>query len=88
MKFKELVSQRSNGRIDVLIHAANAMGDERQTFELLSSGSVEYGAVGTNDIATLFPKYAISEVPYIFTNVDQFWKFWAGPGKELSEMIE
>ncbi|MFH2115178.1 MAG: TRAP transporter substrate-binding protein [Spirochaetota bacterium] len=87
-KFKELVAQKSDGRIDVLIHAASAMGDERQTFEMLSTGSVEFGAVGTNDIATFFPKYAVAEVPYIFTNVDQFWKYWAGPGKELSDMIE
>ncbi len=89
VKFKELAAQRSNGRIEVLIHAANAMGDERQTFELLSSGSVEYGAVGTNDISTFFTKYAIAEVPYIFTSVDQFWNYWNGPvGKEISEKIE
>ena len=89
VKFKELAGQRSNGRMDVIIHAGNAMGDERQTFELLSSGSVEYGAVGTNDISTFFPKYAIAEVPYIFTSVDQFWNYWNGPvGKEISEKIE
>ncbi len=87
-KFKELVGQRSNGRINVIIHASNAMGDERQTFEMLSAGSVEYGAVGTNDISTFFPKYAVAEVPYMFSSVDQFWKYWAGPGKELHDMIE
>ena len=87
-KFAELVNQRSNGRITVLVQAGSAMGDERQTFEMLSSGSVEYGAVGTNDIATYFPRYAVAEVPYMFTNVDQFWKYWAGPGKEVSDMIE
>jgi TRAP-type transport system periplasmic protein len=87
-KFKELVTQRSNGRIEVLIHASNAMGDERQTFEMLSAGSVEYGAVGTNDISTFFPRYAVAEVPYMFASVDQFWKYWAGPGKELHDIIE
>lgn len=89
VRFKELVSQRSGGRIDVLIHAANAMGDERQTFELLSTGSVEYGAVGSNDISTFFPKYAVAEVPYMFTSVDQFWKYWNGDaGKQIADMIE
>ncbi len=88
-KFKALVAERSGGRIDVLIHAANAMGDERQTFELLSSGSVEYGAVGSNDISTFFPKYAVAEVPYMFAGVDQFWKYWNGDaGKEIADMIE
>lgn len=88
-KFKALVAERSKGRIDVLIHAANAMGDERQTFELLSSGSVEFGAVGSNDISTFFPKYAVAEVPYMFTSVDQFWKYWNGEaGKQVGDMIE
>lgn len=88
-KFKALVAERSGGRVDVLIHAANAMGDERQTFELLSSGSVEYGAVGSNDISTFFPKYAVAEVPYVFTGVDQFWKYWNGEaGKQIADMIE
>jgi tripartite ATP-independent transporter DctP family solute receptor len=87
-KFKELVTQRAGGRIEVLIHPSNAMGDERQTFEMLSQGSVEYGVLGSNDISTYFPKYYISEVPYVFTSQDDFWKFWNGPGKELSALIE
>jgi len=87
-KFKELAESRSNGRIEILIHPSNAMGDERQTFEMLSEGSVEYGVLGTNDISTYFPKYYISEVPYVFASQDDFWNFWEGPGKELSQMIE
>lgn len=87
-KFKQLVEERSGDRIEVLIHASGAMGDERSTFEMLSTGSVEYGAVGTNDISTFFPKYFICEVPYVFAGQDDFWKFWNGPGKELSEIIE
>ncbi|MDY0092020.1 MAG: TRAP transporter substrate-binding protein [Candidatus Vecturithrix sp.] len=87
-KFKDLVTERSGGRIEILIHPSNAMGDERQTFELLSQGSVEYGVLGSNDISTYFPKYYISEVPYVFSSQDDFWKFWNGPGKDLSAIIE
>ena len=86
--FKKLVAERSKGRIDVLIQASGAMGDENQTFQMLQQGTVEYGAVGTNDISTYYPKYSISEVPYIFSSQDDFWKFWNGPGKTLSAMIE
>lgn len=87
-KFKQVAAEKSGGRIEILIHPSNAMGDERQTFELLSQGSVEYGVLGTNDISTYFPKYYISEVPYVFSSQDDFWKFWNGPGKELSALIE
>jgi TRAP-type transport system periplasmic protein len=88
VRFKELVEERSDGRINVLIHPSNAMGDEIQTFQMLSEGSVEYGALGSNDISTYFPKYYICEVPYVFSSTDDFWKFWEGPGKELSDIIE
>ena len=88
VKFKELVAERSGGRIEILIHPSGSMGDEQQTFEMLSQGSVEYGALGSNDISTYFPKYYISEVPFVFSSQDDFWKFWQGPGKELSAMIE
>jgi len=88
VKFKELVAERSDGRIEVLVQPASAMGDERQIFEMLSQGSVEYGALGTNDISTYYPKYFICEVPYMFSSQEDFWKFWQGPGKELSAIIE
>jgi len=88
-KFKQLAAEKSGGRVEILIHPSNAMGDEKQTFELLSQGSVEYGALGSNDISTYFPKYYISEVPYVFSSQDDFWKYWNGaPGKELSALIE
>lgn len=88
VKFKELVAERSDGRIEIMIHPSEAMGDERQTFEMLSQGSVEYGALGAGDISYYYPKYYVMEVPYVFSDEDDFWKFWQGPGKELSAMIE
>lgn len=87
--FKDLVEERSDGRFEVLIHTGGAMGSERETFEQLSDGSVEFGAVGTADISTFYPEYAVSEVPYIFTSVDQFWDYWNGPlGEEIHGILE
>lgn len=87
-KFKQLVEQRTNGRMEVLVHPSNAMGDERQTFEMLSAGSVEFGAIGSNDISTFYPRYAVADTPYLFDSLEKFWKYWDGPGKELDQLIE
>jgi tripartite ATP-independent transporter DctP family solute receptor len=86
-KFKAIVEEKSGGKFEVLIHPSGAMGGERDTFESLSNGSIECGAIGTGDVATFFPKYAVFEVPYVLRDEDHFWKFWDGPGKELNEMI-
>lgn len=88
-RFKELVEQRSDGRLEVIVHTGGAMGNERETFEQLSDGSVEIGAVGSNDISTFYPEYAVAEVPYIFTSIDQFWAYWNGPlGEEIHTILE
>ena len=88
-RFAQLIEERSDGRYQVIIHTGGAMGSERETYEQLRDGSVEFGAVGTNDISTFYPRYAISEVPYIFTNIDQFWGYWNGPlGREIHDLQE
>jgi len=87
-KLKELAAQRSGGRIELSIHKSGTMGDERQTFEMLSQGSVEMGALGVGDVSAFYPRFFVSEIPYLFSTQDDFWKFWNGPGRELSAMIE
>ena len=87
--FKKIVEEESNGRFEVIIHTGGSMGNERETFEQLADGSVEFGANGSGDIGQFYPEYFVSEVPYIFQNVDQFWGYWNGPlGKEISDLIE
>ena len=87
-KFKELTAERSGGRITIQIHPSSAMGDERQAFEQLSQGSVEFGATGMGPVSTFFPKFFIAEVPYLFNGQADFWKFWNGPGNDLFAMID
>lgn len=87
-KLRDTLAQQTNGRINIQIHRGGSMGDEKQTFELLSQGSLEFGAVGSGPISVFFPKYFINEVPYMFSSQDDFWKFWNGPGKELAALME
>jgi len=64
------------------------MGDEVQTFELVSQASVEYGAIADSHISMHYPKQYVCTVPFSMGNQDDFWKFWNGPGKELNATIE
>jgi TRAP-type C4-dicarboxylate transport system substrate-binding protein len=64
------------------------MGDERETFEMLEGASAEVGLLGTADISVNYPKYYCCEIPYLFKDIDHLWKYWAGPGKELNDMME
>jgi tripartite ATP-independent transporter DctP family solute receptor len=86
--FKKRAEEQSGGNIQIQIHTSGTMGDEVQTFELLSQGSVEYGAIAASHISLYYPKFYICEVPYFFSSQDDFWKFWNGPGRELADRIE
>ena len=86
---RRLLKRRVTAVSEVIIHTGGSMGNERETFEQLADGSVEFGANGSGDIGQFYPEYFVSEVPYIFQNVDQFWAYWNGPlGKEISDLEE
>jgi TRAP-type C4-dicarboxylate transport system substrate-binding protein len=88
-RFKAEFEKATNGRYEVLIHAASAMAGERETFEMVEDGSVEIGMIGMMDIIMDYPRWTCSEVPFILPpDPAYFWKFWAGPGKELNDLIE
>jgi tripartite ATP-independent transporter DctP family solute receptor len=88
-RFKEEFEKATSGRYEVLIHPASAMGSERETFEAMEAGTVEIGMIGMMDIIMNYPRWTCSEVPFILPpDPAYFWKFWAGPGKELNELIE
>jgi tripartite ATP-independent transporter DctP family solute receptor len=89
-RFKTEFEKATNGRYDVLIHAASAMGGERETFEMVEDGSIEIGMIGMIDVIMNYPRWTCSEIPYILKpDPAYFWKFWNdGPGKELNALVE
>jgi tripartite ATP-independent transporter DctP family solute receptor len=88
-RFKEEFEKATNGRYEVLIHPASAMGGERETFEMLEAGSVEIGLMGVMDLIMNYPKYpSVDNLIFFMPDMETFWKYWAGPGKELNDLEE
>jgi len=85
-KFKQLVAERSGGRIEVLQSTSERHGDERSTFEMLSAGSVEYGA-STNDVSTS-PQVLHCRGAVRLQQPGGLLEVLERPGKELSAVIE
>lgn len=85
VKFKEIVEARSNGRIRVTIHAAGAMGGEREVVEGLSSGAIEMGAHGGMDIILYAPEYSVFEEMFVIRDLEHLALFWNTIGQEISD---
>lgn len=89
-KFKELVEERSNGRITVEIYPNAQLGDEREMLEGLQMGTIEMGIISSGPVAGYVPQMALLDLGYLFESNEIAQKVLNGPvGDELNEkMIE
>ena len=62
-KFKEIVEERSNGKITVEIFADGVMGGEADNLEMCSFGEIEMLVVGTLCITNYAPQYSFFDAP-------------------------
>jgi tripartite ATP-independent transporter DctP family solute receptor len=88
LKFKEIVESKSGGRIKATVHAAGAMGGEREVVEGLANGTIETGAHGGMDIVLYAPEYTVFEEMFVIRDLEHLKKFWDTIGKEISAEME
>jgi tripartite ATP-independent transporter DctP family solute receptor len=75
-KFKELVGQRSGGRIAVQIDAGAKSEEEINT--LNSKGEIEMQSNGNRWLELFAPQYFFFGAPYVIKDLDHFMRVWNG----------
>ncbi|MDY0290356.1 MAG: TRAP transporter substrate-binding protein [Sphaerochaeta sp.] len=88
VNFKSLVEERSDKRIQVVVHPSGALGGEREVVEAIASGTVEMAAQGIMDLIMYMPEYTVFEEPFVIRDIDHLRKFWATIGQEMNELLE
>ena len=85
-KLSELISQKTNGEIEVKLFASSVLGSERDMVEGMRMGTLE-GMLGYGGIPALYvPEFDIMNLPYIFENYAQVHAVLNGPiGADLAE---
>lgn len=78
-KFKELVEQRSHGRITVHTFHTGELGAERPMYGLLQAGAIEMGRTGSLIISVVAPEYATMDMPYVFRSQQHLRNVLRGP---------
>jgi tripartite ATP-independent transporter DctP family solute receptor len=87
-KFKELIEERSGGKIKVSIFPGGQLGAEREINEAILEGSIQIG-VGAGAMSSLAPIYNIVQVPFLIQGQTHMTAIATGDvGKKLAKKIE
>lgn len=87
-KFKELVEQKTNGRVQVQIYPNSQLGAERAMLEGMQLGTIEMGIITSGALSNFVPEFAVLDLGYLFKDSKQAQEVLNGPvGQELSEKM-
>ncbi len=84
MKFKELVEDRTGGRIAVEVFPSAQLGSSRDMIEGLQMGTLECAFAVTAVMSNFVPEYNLLDAPFIFRDWQHAYAVVDGPiGQEL-----
>ena len=83
--FAKEVKAKSNGRIDVQVFGAGALGGERDLVEGVKNGFIQAG-LASGVMANFYPNAMVTDIPYLFTSEAVADRVMDGPyGQKLSD---
>lgn len=87
LKFKELVEERSGGRVGVEVFPSGQLGSSRDMIEGLQMGTLECAFAVTAVMTNFVPEFNILDAPFVFTDYKHAYRVVDGEiGKELNAL--
>lgn len=83
--FGDLVAEKTNGEVVVEYYPDGQIGGERESIELTQTGAIDITKVSGSALESFSPIYSIFGVPYIFDDVDHFYRVMESP--EIREQV-
>lgn len=77
-KFAELVKEKTNGRIEIMVVEGGESGDEKSVIEQLQFGGVDFARISLSPLSELVPKLNVLQMPYLYTGAEHMWKVLDG----------
>ena len=86
LKFKELIEDETDGRIEVEVYPTGQLGAEREAIEAVQAGTLEIVVTGTSAMSGFVPEWQIFDFAYLFQDFDEFWEVMRGDiGEKFNE---
>ncbi|WP_163851287.1 TRAP transporter substrate-binding protein [Pseudooceanicola aestuarii] len=87
-KFRDLVAERSDGKISVEIFPNATLGDERTLLEGMQIGTVDMGVITNGPVSNFVEEMAVFELPFLFPSAEKAYEVLDGPiGQELLDRL-
>lgn len=87
-KFKEIVEEKSGGKIKVEIYPANQLGATKEFTEGVSIGTVEMAETGYDILGLIDPMCYALTLPYLHSSLEHYIKVIDGPiGEEINQHL-
>jgi len=77
-RFAELVEERTNGRIQIIIQGNGILGDEKKVVSQMRSGGIDFSRVSLSTVTDDLPQLNVLQMPYLYENSDHMWKVLEG----------
>lgn len=88
-KFKELVEEKSSGKIQVNLFGDGQLGNDKSMMEALQMGTLDMTLPTTSPVAELSPAFLAFDMPFLFTEPQQAYKVLDGEeGKEVMSTLD
>ena len=89
LKFKELVEEKSNGKIEVLVFPASQLYGDKEELEQLMANNVQFIATSVTKLVGFEPAFQIVDMPFLFNDDQAAYDFYDGPaGQKLMRSLE
>ena len=85
LAFADLVAQRTDGRVKVLVYSGGELGAEQSVIQQMQFGGIDFSRVSLSQLAEYEPALSVLQLPYLYTDADQMWR--VQESDMMSEMI-
>ncbi len=88
-KFKELVEERTGGKVSIELYPNAQLGDERTLLEGMQIGTVDMGIITNGPVANFVEEIAVFELPFLFPSPEAAYAVLDGEiGQEILASLE
>lgn len=83
-KFAELVYERTDGEIQIVVQPNGVLGDEKRVIEQVRFGGIDFARVSLSPLADSYPQFNVLQLPYLYRDSEHMWKVLDG---EIGEQV-
>lgn len=77
-RFAELVYERTDGRIKILVKPDAELGSEMQVIQQMQYGGIAFARISLSQLAEFIPEMNVLQMPYLYSGPEHMWRVLDG----------